>query len=142
MHEAFRAALPKAMYWLGTGCLIHGTLASLWPAAIRQQLEVTAETTLTDAVFAASVRFAHKRYLAGQAVLATTIAEKSWVGRNVPYRVDAADLTPMLLRILRASPGPVIDTQSILTVNLGLKRWLPETRRRSAKQTWSYSKCG
>ena len=60
-------------------------------------------------------------------MLAATIREKTWVGRDVPYEEPAQDLTPILVRILRGCPGFYITTTDLLTISLELARDVAST---------------
>ena len=132
--EAFRHALPKSIYWLGTALLIHETVDLFWPSAVAGSPNAPLlERQIRDPVFAAAVRFMHRRYLAGQAVFATTLQEKSWIGRSLPLHVEATDLLPCLVRILRAIPGATIKLQDLLEIDIGLSMDL--RKRGSAAHT-------
>ena len=65
----------------------------------------------SNEVFAASVRFMHARYLAAQALLATSVQEKVWIGRDMPHHIDSSDLVPLVARILRGGPGACIPSE-------------------------------
>ena len=114
--DSFKGSLPKTMYWIGTGCLLNGTIANFWRSALRKEEHLLTDNTLSDQAFGASVRFALKRYLHGQAVLSATIYEQAWIGRDVPYEVPSSDLTPMLVRILRGCPGTYITKAQVLNI--------------------------
>lgn len=58
----------------------------------------------------------------GQATLAISVKEKIWAGRELPHFVAPGDLVPMLLRILRGTPGSCITLASIKSIDLELKR--------------------
>ena len=124
--ETFRGALPKAMYWLGTALLLNHTIVSLWPAALTRTEVEGLPGHISDATFAASTRFVHRRYLAGQAVLAVSVKEKVWAGRELAHKVVPGDLVPMLLRILRGSPGNRITLEGSKSIVIELKRYLRE----------------
>ncbi len=92
---------------------------------------------MQDDTFVSAVQFVHRRYLTGQSVLATTVREQAWIGREMPHEQTAEDLTVSVLRVLRGSPGPVITEQSICELDLNLKRALSSTnavRAEAAKQ--------
>ena len=110
IHECLKAAMPKSLYWLGTSLLTYHTFSSLWRDS--------------DACFASGVAFMHRRYLAGQAVLAVTVSECAWVARHTPFVEDPGDLTPWVVRALRGLPGPVITMEHLLTLDLESKRAL------------------
>ena len=60
--------------------------------------------------------------MAGQAILATSIKEKIWASREVPRVPIPGDLVPMLVRILRGSSGHTITVETIMSIDLALKR--------------------
>ena len=120
--EAFRGALPKAMYWLGTS-ILHNVFAEAAVAAVLNGSDALVRPScVSDAAFAASVRFSYRRYLPGQAVLTETIRAKSWLTREIPLKIVPGDLTPTLVRILRGCKGNTITRRNILEVDLDLKR--------------------
>ena len=110
------------MYWLGTALLTNHTIGTLWKACVCGEDVEGICGTISDEAFAASVRFMYTRYLAGQAVVATSVQEKVWLGRDVPHHVDASDLVPLLVRILRGSPGACITGETITSIDLDSKR--------------------
>ena len=122
VSECFRSALPKAMYWLGTALLTNHTVGTLWKACVCGEDVEGICGTISDEAFAASVRFMYTRYLAGQAVEATSVQDKVWLGRDVPHHVDASDLVALLVRILRGSPGACITGETITSIDLDSKR--------------------
>ncbi len=124
LHECLKAAMPKALYWLGTAILTNHTISSLWRDAVADRETGSIPVDISDPYFAASVAFMHRRYLAGQTVLAVTVAEVAWVGRHKPFFEDPEDLTPWVVRALRGVPGPVITVGHLLTLDLESKRAL------------------
>ena len=94
----------------------------LWPAALVDKDLDRVQTNIDDAVFQASVRFAHRRYLAGQAILAVSVKEKVWAGRELSHVVLPGDMVPMLLRILRGAPGSLSTLETIKSIDLELQR--------------------
>ena len=82
---------------------------------------------VTNESFAAAVRFAHRRYLAGQAVLSETIRARAWQTRDIPFHIADGDLTPTLVRILRGCPGSAITHDNILDICLDIKKDLRST---------------
>ena len=120
--EAFRGALPKAMYWLGTSILQNVFAEAVVAAVLHGSDALVRPSCVSDAAFAASVRFSYRRYLPGQAVLTETIRAKSWLTREIPLKIVPGDLTPTLVRILRGCKGNTITRRNILEVDLDLKR--------------------
>ena len=87
-------------------------LGTLWRAALADKDLDSVHKSVHDAVFQASVRFAHRRYLAGQAILAVSVKEKVWAGRELSHVVLPGDMVPMLVRILRGSPGSFLTLET------------------------------
>jgi hypothetical protein len=54
--------------------------------------------------------------------VSTSVQETVWLGREMPHDVDPSDLVPLLVRILRGSPGACITRATIESIDLGLKR--------------------
>ena len=125
------------MYWLGTALLTNHTMGTLWKACLGNEDVESVCGYVSDEAFATSVRFMYARYLAGQAVVATSVQEKVWLGRDVPHHVDASDLVPLLVRILRGSPGACITSETIESIDLDIKRNLrnPGTAAHEAATT-------
>ena len=100
--ECFRAALPKGMYWLGTSIMTNHLVATFLPQALQGQPTSTVELPreITSATYSAAVRFMYKRYLAGQAILAVTVNEQSWLARRTPLTTEPGDIVRLLVRIL------------------------------------------
>ena len=73
MPETFRSALPKSLYWLGTSLLLHHTISYLWTSALTRAEVACIPAEIQDGAFAAALRFTHRRYLAGKAVLAISV---------------------------------------------------------------------
>lgn len=124
IHECLKAAMPKSLYWLGTSLLTNHTISSLWRDSVAARETGSVPVHVSDACFASGVAFMHRRYLAGQAVLAVTVSECAWVGRHKPFVEDPGDLTPWVVRALRGLPGPVITMEHLLTLDLESKRAL------------------
>ena len=96
------------LYSLGTACLTNLLVSQFWLPALRKQSETCPLAEyVDDGTFLAAIQFVHRRYLAGQAVLAVTSVEEAWITRNIPYHPDAHDLTSLLVRNLR---GPADHT--------------------------------
>ena len=114
VSETFRAALPKSMYWIGTSLLLNQTISSMWETALRGEDIRAISVNVSNSVFGAAVRFAHLRYLAGQAVLAISVKEKAWAAREIRQVEVPGDQVPVLVRILRGTPGAFITESSIL----------------------------
>ena len=84
-----------------------------------------------------SVIFVYRRYLTGQSVLATTVREQAWIGRVVPHKQSAEDMTLLVMRVLRGSPGALITEDMVCELDLELKRALTSTdasRAEAARQ--------
>ena len=80
--------------------------------------------SVDHAVFRASVRFAHRHYLAGQASLAVSAKENIWAGRELPHVVLQGDRVPMPVRILCGSPGSYITLGTFKSIDFKLRRHL------------------
>ena len=73
-----------SMYWLGTSILLNTTVGNLLRVALKGEVVDHIPTEVPDGAFASATRFVHTRYLAGQAVLAVSVKEKIWAGREWP----------------------------------------------------------
>lgn len=136
--QTLAKALPKGMYWLGTAALanhlvghfLHGAIAARAPSHIPLEVD--------DATFVSAALFVERRFLYGQAVLNRCVIEKYWQGFFAPRRMVPGDPLPLLLRVLRLSPGNCIREQDVVEADLLLKRALrdgaPDVRG-SARQT-------
>ena len=119
--EAFRSALPKSMYWIGTSISLNHTISSLWCCALTGTDTDNIAPTVADEMLAAAVRFAHLRYLAGQSVLAVFVKGKVW-GKEIAHATPPGDLLPVLVRILTGTPGSFSTMDTIKSLDLKLKR--------------------
>lgn len=124
VHTVFREAMPKAMYWLGTGILTNHLLATLWPAGLQRDIPADFPITVSNQCFAASVQFMLKRYLFGQAIVSVTSKEQAWLHRRADIGDPEDDLLPLLLRVLRAAPGSAITLEHTFCADLALERSL------------------
>ena len=99
-------------------------VATFLPRALQGQPTSTVELPreITNATYSAAVRFMYKRYLAGQAILAATVNEQSWLARRTPLTTEPGDLVPLLVRIIRGSPGATITMADVLEIDLDMKR--------------------
>ena len=137
LPECFRAAMPKAMYWLGTSILSNHILSQCWgPSLLALQGWASGQRTrkdvdapsfvqhVNDDAFSASVAFVHRRYLAGQAVLGVTVSEEAWLGHPPAAAPSDSDLMPLLVRVLRGVAGPYLRATHVLNLDLAMKRAL------------------
>lgn len=117
-----KEAFPKSLYWLGTACLSNHLIAAFWRHAVRSSTHCPAiPGQISDDTFVAAVHFMFRRYLAGQSVLAVTAREAAWASRDIPSEVNPADLTQVLVRIVRGCAGAVIRQEHIEMLDLELK---------------------
>ena len=119
--DSFKGSLPKALYWIGIAVLTNSITSMFWRAALRSETRFPWSTAVSNAVWAASCRFAYKRYLFGQSVLAQSIAAQSWIGVDIPLKIVEGDLVPILLRVLRGCPHNVITRERILSLDIDLR---------------------
>ena len=137
LDDALRAAMPKSLYWLGTGVLSNHIVSQLWRSAVLETEPPRLDMEVTDETFVTSVIFVYRRYLTGQSVLATTVREQAWIGRVVPHKQSAEDMTLLVMRVLRWSPGALITEDMVCELDLELKRALTSTdasRAEAARQ--------
>ena len=124
VSTSLRRSMPKAMYWLGTAILSNHVGEQLFPHALRGTSPTDWSWTVSDAVFRASMQFMHRRYLFGQAVLSVSVDEQAWIGRETALPLDSKTDLPLLLKVLRGTPGPLIGEAHVVCVELSLKRLL------------------
>ena len=74
--ETFSSALPKHV--------LAREEHSVKRVALKEEVVDHIPTEVPDGAFASAMRFVHTRYLAGQAVLAVSVKEKIWAGREWP----------------------------------------------------------
>ena len=138
-RSAFRSALPKSLYWLGSSILTNHVLEQLWSHVLADTVPLQYDLNISDAAFTASVQFMHRRYLRGQSILAVNVDEKSWLHSDVAHLTDQQAL---FLRILRGCSTRSVTVESCCRCDLWLKC---EIRHRSAaavdmlQQFWQLS---
>eukprot|EP00973_Karenia_brevis_P047921 6651110-Karenia_brevis.AAC.1 len=117
---SFRDCLPKAYYWLGTALLHNHTmsasLGNIWAT------RTGTDTSISDEVFCSAVRFLHRRYLRGQNVLSTAVAEQAWFGIDAPVSNVPDETELLMVTLLRHAPGPILNLTVLMQVDLRSKR--------------------
>ena len=77
---------------------------------------------VSDEDVVAAVLFVERRYLYGQAVLNRCVVEQYWRGFYLSADPLHGDSTAWMLRVLRLSPGCIIDAAPVCSADLLLKR--------------------
>jgi len=108
-------------------------VSQLWRFAVMETEPPRLDMEVTDETSVAFVIFVYRRYLTGQSVLATTVREQAWIGRGVPHKQSAEDMTLLVMRVLRGSPGALITEDIVCELDLELKRALASTDARRAE---------
>lgn len=125
---------PKVCTGLAQRCSPYQTITTV---AIHPFFCFNPETysaEVSDSVFLASVRFTHRRFLRGQAILAVNIAERSWIPRAV---AEALFEQSLFLRVLRGFSWPILTVEAC-----GLKDLRSCGTCRPQKRSVSYENCG
>jgi len=121
----FQGAMPKSMYWIGTVAMLGHILEHCLPAALaRSPCHRAMPEAIGDAAFWAAHMFAARRYLFGQAIIAKSVQEESWIGADVPTEHPVSADEHMVLRVLRGATGSRITEEDIIFADLDLKRTL------------------
>ena len=110
-----QGALPRAMYWIANGAMTNHILKHLLPPVLAEPplsgkpLEVPRlPDEISDAAFVTAQTFAVRRYLFGQAVLAKSAEEQSWLGKDVPIARPMAGDEELIVRLLRGATGACV----------------------------------
>ncbi len=120
MPATLRDAMPKALFWLGTGLITNQVLGNAFEAVWRDRPEF--DRHVSDDAFCSAVHFIARRYLSGMAVVTTCIGEQLWIGMDLLTKSEVEDPQRLLLTVLRKSAGSTITISSICNADLGIRR--------------------
>ena len=85
---AFRQAMPKTMYWLGTSVMLNHILEHCWPHALLGTMPERLPVRVSDEAFCSAVAFVHRRFAYGH-VLSVSAQEVAWVASDTPVQKGA-----------------------------------------------------
>ena len=128
--RTLRDAMPMCLYWLGTG---RTTMTNGLHSNFNAHVYGGLDTRVTDASFKGSLNFVARRFVRGIAVLSTSVQEELWATYEETAVGHADDLMRMLM-ILRKTPGPILGTTSICSVDLLFRRTRTEGKQATRSQ--------
>jgi hypothetical protein len=123
--QALRLAMPKSMYWLATAMMTSHVLEQLWAWVFCPFFPHEYYIEITDPCFFSAVRFVHRRFLRGHAILAVNAAERAWLVQR-PCKLSEEE--SFFLRVLRGCPQQVLSVDECCACDLDFKRaWLDKS---------------
>ena len=133
-----RIALPKAMFWIGSVSMLGHIVSALLPTALRALLQpeelATAGTApivpaiISDGALIAATRFAARRYIFGQAVLARSCVERAWLSKDASRSHTPSTDEELVVKLLRRSVAATIRFEDLLEAEGDLERAFRKVR--------------
>ena len=128
--KAYVEGLPKCLYWMGTYTYMNHLLEQLWPLALTNPDErrPVLLSRVSDQAFVSAIHATERKFLFGMRVLGVTVKERAWIGRHTEKSSDQSDVAKLIVLLLRSTPEAVVSIQTVIRVDLGLKRRLRDAK--------------